>query len=340
MRTGELHELMVAEMINRPNEKASGWMSRRAVLAATALACAGCASSGKTPKSGVEKPDLTVATVKAVTNMGLYLAKQHGFFADEGLHVKIAPVVSSTDAIASQLRGGLDITAGEYAFYILAQARHPRSISLRIIAAGSVSQPHSQEVLVKAGSSIKSVPGLRGKTVATDILRSVGTLLIDSMLNSYSLSPSSVKQVAMPFPAMAPALQQGEIDAGWFDEPYLSEAHSTIGAETLYDTSNGATASLPISGYMVTRAWAERYPRTAAAFARAIARGQALAGTSRAAGESAITSFLGVDRPLASVMTFDTYPTNLDSVPIQRVADVMHQFGLLSKPFDVKTMID
>lgn len=322
-----------------PGVEHSPGLSRRAMLAATALACAGCASAGKTSNSGLEKPNLTVASVSAVTNLGLYLAQQYGFFADEGLHVKIAPVVSSTNAIASQLHGGVDITAGAYVSYILAQAHSPGAIAWRILAAGSVSQPHSQEVLVKAGSPIRSVSDLRGKTIGANILGNIGTLLIDSMLAAYNLPPSAVKQVALPFPAIAPALQTGEIDAGWFDEPFGSQAHAAIGAETLYDTSSGATANLPISGYMATRSWAEKNPRTAAAFVRAISRGQALADTNRGAGETAITNFLHISKELAAVCTFDSYPTSADPVPIQRVADVMHQFGLLGQPFNVKTMI-
>jgi NitT/TauT family transport system substrate-binding protein len=313
-------------------------MSRRALLTAAALTCAGCASSTRASSSKVEKPELTVATVQALTNMGLYLAQQHGYFADEGLHVKIAPVVSSTTAIANQLHGGVDVTAGAYASYILAQAKSPGAISWRILAPGSVSQPHSQEVLVAAGSPIKTVADLRGKTVAANILGNVGSLLIDSMLSAYSLPPSAGKQIAMPFPEMAPALKRGEVDAAWFDEPFLSQAKSSIGAQTLYDTGTGPTASLPISGYLVTRDWAKQNPRTAAAFGRAIARGQVLADTSRAACQSAITGFLKVKSPLASVVTLDSYPNKLDPVPIQRVADVMHQFGLLKQPFDVRAM--
>ena len=309
------------------------------MLTAAALTCAGCASSTGTASPKVEKPELTVATVQALTNMGLYLAQQHGYFAGEGLRVTIAPVVSSTTAVANQLHGGVDITAGAYVSYLLAQARNPGAISWRLLAAGSVSQPHSQEVLVAPGSPIKTVADLRGKTVAANILGNVGTLLIDSMLSAYNMTPSSVKQVAMPFPEMGPALKRGEVDAAWFDEPFLSQAKSGLGAQTLYDTCTGATASLPISGYMVTQDWAKRYPRTAAAFVRAVKRGQVLADTNRAAAEKAVTSFLKVSRPLASSVTFDSYPATLDPVPIQRVADVMRQFGLLQQPFDVRHMI-
>ena len=94
---------------------------------------------------------------------------------------------------------------------------------------------------------------------------------------------SSVTLVQIPFPDMAEALTSGRIAAGWFDEPFLSKAQTIIGAQTLFDTSQGSTANFPISGYMSTRAWATRYPNTARAFVRVITRGQTLADTSRAA---------------------------------------------------------
>ena len=42
---------------------------------------------------------------------------------------------------------------------------------------------------------------------------------------------------------------------------------------------------------------------------------------------------------VAAVMAINIYPTAIDRVRIQRVADVMYQFHLLSKPFDVGPMI-
>ena len=42
---------------------------------------------------------------------------------------------------------------------------------------------------------------------------------------------------------------------------------------------------------------------------------------------------------VASVMAVNLYPTSIDQVRIQRVADVMYQFGLLHARFDVSAMI-
>jgi hypothetical protein len=42
---------------------------------------------------------------------------------------------------------------------------------------------------------------------------------------------------------------------------------------------------------------------------------------------------------VASVMAVNIYPTAIDKVRIQRVADVMYQFGLLHARFNVTPMI-
>ncbi len=327
--------------------KPAAGMSRRGLLwaGAAALVSAGCSSGNattgsKSPGTGpkVEKPHLTVAAVQAVTNAGLYIAAQQGLFTAEGLKVTIAPIVSSTVAIASQLKGEFDVTAGAYESYILAQAHSSGSVAWRILTEGSVSKTGSQAVLVAAGSPVKTVAGLRGKTVAANILDNVGTLLIQSMLTASKVPLSSVKLVAIPFPSMAAALSRGEIDAGWFDQPFLAQAQMSMGAKVLYDTSQGATADFPISGYMSTQGWYSKYPNTAAAFTRAIRKGQTLANTNRADVNQAVPAFTKVTPATAAQMTLDDYPATLDAARVQRVADVMHDFGLLKTGFNMSAM--
>ena len=85
--------------------------------------------------------------------------------------------------------------------------------------------------------------------------------------------------VAIPFPQLGEALAARRIDAAWLVEPFLTEAEIKYGAEAIADGDQGATANFPVSGYAVTTAWAGRYPNTAAAFVRALSRGQRLADT-------------------------------------------------------------
>lgn len=332
-------------------QKVTNVISRRGILAGSAglalAAIAGCSSGSSTSSrsttsasSGkLEKTDVVVATVPALTNMGLFLAQLNGFFAAEGLHVTIEPIVSSTTAITNQLHGSIDVTAGAYVSYILSQATNPSAFAWQILAEGSISQPGSQQVLVPKTSPVKTIADLKGKTVGANITKNIGTLLIQSVLSEHGVNPSGVNLVAVPFPDMAASLSKGDIAAGWFDEPFLSFAQLKIGARTLFDTCQGATTDFPISGYMVTKAWTEKYPNTAAAFVRAINKGQELADTSRTDCEKASIHFgKGITPEVASVLTFDSYPTGVDVTRLQRVPNVMQQFGLLDKHFDISVM--
>jgi NitT/TauT family transport system substrate-binding protein len=308
-------------------------------------AIAGCSnnstSSGSTTSSGSkpEKTSLLVATVPAVTNMGLFLADQLGYFHEEGLDVTIQSIKTSTVAIANQLAGHIDITAGAYVSYMLGQANNPSSIQWKVISEGSISQPGSQQVLVSSKSSVKKISDLKGKTIGANATGNVGQLLVQSVLSENGLAPSDYHVVAVAFPDMAASVQNGSIDAGWFDEPFLTSAQLSIGAKTLFDTCQGATTDFPLSGYMATKSWTEKYPNTAAAFVRAINKGQQLADTNRTDAQKACEKAIkGVTPQVAAALTFDSYPTGVDTTRLQRVANVMKQFGVLTKQFDVSAM--
>ncbi len=113
------------------------------------------------------------------------------------------------------------------------------------------------------------------------------------------------------------------------------------GAEELFDADQGGTQNLPIAGYVVTQAWAKRYPRTAAAFRRAIEQAQAISDANRTAVEQAIVGFTGAPRLAATLVAADSYPLRVDPVWIRvcQVADLMQRFGLLEGPFNITSMI-
>ena len=307
-----------------------------AALAALAAGCAG-ATGATSPAAGLEKASIVVGAVPSADSAGLYIAQQQGYFAAAGLHVKIVPIVSAEVAVSGQLSGAYDVTLGNYVSYIEADAE--QNADLRIVAEGSLMQPGNQEIATLPGSRISTITGLRKATLAVNVLNNVGTILIGSALKEYGLSVSDVKLKAVPFPQMIAELQDHRIDAAWLPEPFLSSAEQQIGAVGIYDLDQGGTTSFPIIGYAVTRTWEEKYPRTAAAFLRALEQGQALADRSRAAVERSIETFVGVPPQTAALMALPQFPLGVDRVRLQRVADAMLRFGLLRKRFDVTQMI-
>jgi NitT/TauT family transport system substrate-binding protein len=284
----------------------------------------------------LEKHQLTIAAVPTASSAGLYIAQQDGFFRQAGLNVKIVSIGSGADVTANLLNGSIDVVNGAYAGFIEAQAHGAGRF--HVLADGYAGAPQVDEIVVPAGSRISTVQQLEHKTIAVNALASVASLLVDSTLESQDVPPSQVHLVAMPFPAMPGALKAHRVDAAYLVEPYLSQTEAQIGGEELIDVDQGATKDFPINGYVATQSWCERYPQTAAAVAKALDRGQAVADTDRPAVEKALTRFTSINHRIAAIMSIGNFPTSVDTIHLQRVADLMFSSGQLKKHFDMAAM--
>jgi NitT/TauT family transport system substrate-binding protein len=317
-------------------------------LAIALIALSGCggvaATAGSTSPNGLEKTTLNVAVVPAVDSAGFFVALHEGLFAKQGLTVNYTPAVSSDVVIDQQIAGKFDITGGNYVSYI--QHYVEQHQPLEIIAEGSVMQQGTQAIYTMPGSKIKTLSELKGHTLGINAPLNINYLLAASVLteNGVKLTQVNFPAKPIPFPTMAAELAAGKIDAAAMPEPFATSAAQQYGAVELADLNQGATEQFPIQGYVVTKAWAQQNPGTLRAFVAALAQGQELADTSRSSVEQAMEALAGpqngeIPPIVASVMAVNIYPTAIDKVRIQRVADVMYQFGLLRDRFNVTPMI-
>jgi NitT/TauT family transport system substrate-binding protein len=315
-----------------------------AAAAVVVLLATGCASAdGSAASAGLEKTNLVVYAVPAADSAGVYIAQQDGLFAAEGLHVKIFPAISSETVFQQQLAGKIDVTAGAYPSYISANAEH--HADFEILAAGSIMQPRNQEIMVPAGSPIRTIQELKGKTIAINAPDNILQMLVSALLRDNGVPVKDVHFVSnIPFPEMTHVLQTHawkgvRVDAASLPEPFVTGAEESIGAQPVADEDTGAAQNLPISGYVVTKQWAKKYPRTAAAFLKALDEAQRIADTNPKAVEKAVEQYSQVTPTEAAVMAVPSFPLNTDPVLIQRVADLMFQFGFLPAKYNVRQMI-
>jgi len=311
---------------------------RIVALTASMIALAtGCAAGRNTASSPAHPDpaliDVTVAALPAADLAGLYIAQEQGLFTREGLRVTIEPISSSRAVIADQLKGQVDISAGAYIAYISAQAA---GASFRILAEADTLRPDTRVLVTTADSPITTVADLAGKTIGVNGTNSIGTLLISVLLTDHGVSPAKVRfeTDAQGFPAMPAQLQQGEWSAAFLAEPYITLAGEQYGERVLADLDQGSALNFPIDGYVATSAWVQRYPKTAAAFVRAIQAGQLVADTDPAAVQDAIGKFDKLPPTVTTAMALSGYPVGPVSEPrIQRVAVAMLQFGLLGRQY-------
>jgi NitT/TauT family transport system substrate-binding protein len=212
--------------------------------------------------------------------------------------------------------------------------------------------PGCQGIYTMPGSQIENLTDLKGRTIAINAPRNILYLLTASVLAGHGMRLADVHFDAhIPLPEMPAKLRAHAVDAAVLPEPFASVAEQADGAVPLVDLNQGATASFPIEGYVVTKKWAAEHPRTLAAFYTALEQGQRIADTSRPDVEKAMESLpmtplpLGVSRQTAAVMALDSYPVSpepagtVDTVRLQRVVNVMQQFLGFDPGFRIGSML-
>ena len=308
--------------------------------ALVAVAGAGCTSSPAAPDgAGTGAAGLThinVGVLPIIDDAPVFIARQRGLFRAQGLEV--TPVILGSGEASTQelLSGKLQFAFSNYVTTVLAASEGAK---LRIVADGAQTLPGTNVLMIAKNSAIRSVPDLRGKTIAVNALGNIGSLMVDSTLRTYGVPVNSVKFKVIAFPSMAAALADHSVDAAWVSEPFITQSGEQIGAEELADTASGPMTNFPIAGYEAQLGYAQEHPSVVAAFQRAIRQAQVLAAT-RSVVERALPTYInGMAPRLDAAVHLDSYPTSLSQARLQRVADMMLQGGMLQRPFDVRQLL-
>src|SRR4051794_21683627 len=323
----------------------SAGVSRRLLVPLTAAAllagCGGQASpSAPAPQQpvvpvsdGPEKTDLHVGVLSVVDLAAVQRAQSAGYFAAEGLHVQLEPIQGGAVAVPKLVSGELDLSWVGWPSAILAQAQGLSDF--RLLPEGYSTAPGSFQIMTLPGSPITGPHDLAGRTIATNTIKSITDLMARSAMQSAGVDASTVKFLELPFPDMLAALQNHQIDGAILPEPFITLAKNQLKAVSVLDvTSSGPTSDLSIAGIAGTAKWALQNPNTLAAFERALSRAQDEM-ADRALVEKVLTGYTSIKPDAVSQLALGSWPSRVQPSELQRVSDLMQQFGVLNRYFDV-----
>jgi NitT/TauT family transport system substrate-binding protein len=321
------------------------------------ITIASCSSGGSTSSvSSGPAPEQSTIVLDAVPTAdaaGIYIALDDGFFAKQGLTVKINPINGGELGMADLQDGKAQLVEGNYVSFILAQIARKydgKPISMAMIADTSQMQPGNQALYVMPDSKFKTVADLAKyhATIGINTINNIGQVLLGSLFQANGISMREVSQVTDLLPnlpkdlASHTVLQGHALDAAWLPEPFGTIAEQSFGAVQLADFDQGSLQNFPIGTVVGDPAWIKEHPNTVAAFLRAFQQGQQIADTNRSAVEQALEKHTGAPAGIAATMTIDTYPLVMDVPTMQRVSDAMFEFGLepgLKQAYPVTSMI-
>jgi NitT/TauT family transport system substrate-binding protein len=235
-----------------------------------ALVALGGPAAGAPRKHDRALATITVVTLPIANALPLDLGIKKGFFQQQGIEINKRTLQSGNDVVLAVANNQGDI--GYLGFVPMFIAR-TQGIPLSLVAMSEVEgtnlNDNWQNVLVKGSSSIRTPADLAGKTIAVNALKGVGEVMIKAALKKHGVDPNSIKLLALPFPSMRAALNNGQVDAVWTPEPFLSQILSD-GGRSVMAPGPDLGQFWPIGGYAALNDWARKNPGLAAKFRLAI----------------------------------------------------------------------
>src|SRR6188768_497238 len=229
------------------------------------------ATAASAPANPQATVTITVNTLPIANALPMDLGIKKGFFSEQGIEINKRTLQSGNDVVLA-----LQNSTGEigYLGWVPAFIARTQGIAITAVAAseveGTSETDNWQNILVKGSSSIRTPADLVGKTVAVNALKGVGEVMIKAALEKSGVDQSSIKLLALPFPAMRAALNSGQVDAIWTPEPFLSQAITIDGARDLFAPGPVLGKYFPIGGYFVRTDWVAKNEDVAARFRTAM----------------------------------------------------------------------
>jgi NitT/TauT family transport system substrate-binding protein len=243
-----------------------------ALVAAVALTAFGGSAAGAPAKHHRAMLDtITLDTLPISNALPLTLGINKGYFAKQGIEIKVNVLQSGNDIVLALANKQADIG---YVGYVPMMIAATTGIDVSLVAAseveGTSADDNWQNIMVKGNSAIKTPADLAGKTIAVNALKGVGETIIKAALDKLGVDPNSIKLTPLPFPSMRAALNNGQVDAIWAPEPFVSQALNLDGDRIVMAPGPVVGKYFPNGGYVALRDWTTHHPGLAKRFRTAM----------------------------------------------------------------------
>jgi NitT/TauT family transport system substrate-binding protein len=308
-------------------------MSRR-IAATVAVVIVGLAIFGGTaasaPRATVE---VRVVTLPIANGLPLDLGIRKGFFSQQGIEIKKTTLQSGNDVVLALANNNGDIGyLGFVPMYIAVTSGIPMTLVAASEVEGTSAADNWQNILVKGSSSIRTPRDLAGKTIAVNALKGVGEVMIKAAMEKAGVRPTAFRLTALPFPQMRSALNNGQVDAIWTPEPFLSQALNIDNARSVMAPGPVLARYWPIGGYAARQAWRNSNPALAQRFRTAINRALSYAQGNPAEIRAMLPSGTqNVRLPIWSPL--------VDRSKLQKLADYTRKYGVITRLPNMRQLV-
>lgn len=172
--------------------------------------------------------------------ISLFIAKEKGFFKDEGLDLQMQSFSSPGDGLAPLLGGQLDAHFTTADSVVTALDKAPGRLEIVYMTDTSAG---ADAILAK--SDIATVADLKGKTVAATAGQ-CNELLLRKALTKYGLTPGDIKLTNMNPDDAGAAFAAGKLDAAVTWEPWITKVEGEKKGHVIFSSKEAPNLILDV----------------------------------------------------------------------------------------------
>jgi NitT/TauT family transport system substrate-binding protein len=310
----------------------------KAILFALPLAVAPFAHAADSTSTPAANKPLTTVKVGHLLVPGqakIFIAKDLGYFADQGLDVQLVEFTNSADGLAAVRAAKVDFGV----FGATANLFHiAKGADIRIVG-GIHNEDAALIIKPETSDKIKTVADLKGRKIAV-VRLSTGDVALRGKLQELGIDPTKdvkIFELKSP-PAVIAAVQAGEVDAGMVWEPHIVRAKE-IGLQVVA-TSHDLMAGHPCCRLATQTDYAKQHPDVVEKFLVALIEAEKFGHENRPEAVKITTKYLKLDEYVVDRSYLNDQPTDPDLVNTTRFWNVLHNVGFAEEQKNISEYVD
>jgi NitT/TauT family transport system substrate-binding protein len=283
-----------------------------------------------------EKAALRVAYVPAIPGLAAWVAKEKGFFLEQGLEVSFIPI-QNISLVPATLGKQIDIGMVTAPDLVKASAG---GLNVTAVSGGhfEIEGSTTNILIARKDSGVKSIKDIAGKTVGTPTVGAILHVALLYWMKKEGVDLNSIRAVEVPFPNMPDQMAAGRIDVAVAAQPFadrmIAQGNLALGNQLL-EVASPVLATLWISD----RTWAEQNGPIIAKWTAAMRQAKDFIASNPGAAREVLAQYTKL--PIAVVQTLELphFETTLQAKDIDIWIKVLADLNQLRNPVDAPKLL-
>jgi NitT/TauT family transport system substrate-binding protein len=284
---------------------------------------------------------INVGVIPIVDVAPLFLGIEQGFFEDVNIQVETEFAAGGADIVPGVAGGQFDFGFGNILSVMIAGSNP--DLDIRVVSNGNnstgVQGNDFGSIMVATDSPYQSASDLEGATVAINTLNAIAQLVVQASVEADGGDPSTIEFVALPFPEMPAALDNGDVDAAFPVEPFQTIIESNGFGRSIASAWVDAAPDLTVAVYFTSGTLMDDNPDLVQRFITAMERSLAYANDNPDAARAILPTYTALDADLASVIVLPAWPPAINRASAETLARRAVEAGMLEQMPDLDALL-